>query len=154
MDRRRILIIAIVGAALLSVLSFIIPKNAGSVYSSVMQPLVLLLGFALAFKVASNYGRELRKSFLFLSLFLLLYMISNILPLWQSLYSHLGNTTTLYLIQILQIACYAMVLTSCAYTLKVIEVKRINLYGWIFIGLLVLLCVYILIRNLPTMNAI
>lgn len=45
MDRRRILIIAIVGAALLSVLSFIIPKNAGSVYVSVMQPLTLLLGF-------------------------------------------------------------------------------------------------------------
>jgi hypothetical protein len=81
MDRRRILIIAIVGAALLSVLSFIIPKNAGSVYSSVMQPLVLLLGFALALKVALNYGRELRKSFLFLSLFLLLYMVSNILSL-------------------------------------------------------------------------
>ena len=154
MDRRRILIIAIIGAALLSVLSFIIPKNAGSVYSSVMQPLVLLLGFALALKVALNYGRELRKSFLFLSLFLLLYMVSNILSLWQFLYSSLGNTTTLYLIQILQIACYAMVLTSCAYTLKVIEVKRINRYGWIFIGLLVPLCLFILIRNLPTMSAI
>src|SRR5271157_950247 len=154
MDRRFILVIAIIGAVILSVLSFIIPKNVGSVYVSVLQPLALFLGFLLALKVSSNYGRELKKSFLFLSLFLLLYMISNILPLWQYLYSSLGNTTTLYLIQILQIACYAMVLTSCAYTLRVIEVKRINRYGWIFIGLLVLLCVYILIRNLPTMNAI
>jgi hypothetical protein len=154
MDRRRILVIAIIGAVLVSVLSFIIPKDVGSVYVSVMQPLALFLGFLLALKVSSNYGRELKNSFLFLSLFLLLYMISNILPLWQYLYSSLGNTTTLYLIQILQIACYAMVLTSCAYTLRVIEVKRINRYGWIFIGLLAVLCVYILIRNLPTMNAI
>ena len=154
MDRRRILVIAIIGAVLVSVLSFLIPKDVGSVYVSVMQPLALFLGFLLALKVSSNYGRELKNSFLFLSLFLLLYMISNILPLWQYLYSSLGNTTTLYLIQILQIACYAMVLTSCAYTLRVIEVKRINRYGWIFIGLLAVLCVYILIRNLPTMNAI
>jgi len=154
MDRRFILILAIIGAVLLSVLSFIIPKNVGSVYVSVMQPLALFMGFLLAFEVSLNYGRELKKSFLFLSLFLLLYMVSNILPLWQYFYSSLGNTTTLYLIQILQIACYAMVLTSCAYTLRVIEVKRINRYGWIFIGLLALLCVYIVIRNLPTMNAI
>lgn len=47
-----------------------------------------------------------------------------------------------------------MLITSCVYTLKVIEVKRINRYGWIFIGLLIPLCVYIVIRNLPSLSAI
>ena len=154
MDRRYILLIAIVIVAVLSFLCFILPDNVGSLYASVMQPLVLLLGFLLAFKVASNYEKELRKSFLFLSLFLLLYMLSNILILWQFLYSLLGNTITIYLIQLLQIACYAMLITSCVYTLKVIEVKRINRYGWIFLGMMLPLCVYIVIRGVPSMSAI
>lgn len=109
MDRKYIILIAIIIVAVLSFLSFIIPKNVGSIYASVMQPLALALGFLLAIKVASNYKKELKKSFLFLSLYLLLYMLSNILSLWQFLYSSLGNTTTLYLIQILQnrLLCHA-----------------------------------------------
>lgn len=154
MNRRGILLVSIIVVLLLSVLCVIFPPNVGGTYASVMQPLSLFVGFILALKVSSYYQKALKKSFFFLSLFFALYMVSNILGLWQFLYSHLGNAATLDLIQILQLSSYAMLITSCIYTLKVIEVKRIARYGWIFIGVMVPVCVYIVIRGLPSMAVI
>ena len=81
-------------------------------------------------------------------------MFSNILPLWQFLLSHLSSINYLHLVQLLQLACYAMLITSCVYTLKVIEVKRVSRYGWIFIGIMVPLCIYVVVRGLPSSSAL
>lgn len=152
MERKYIILIAGLIVAALSLLSFILPHPIAGIYASIMQPLALFLGFVLALKVASIYAKELKKSFIFLSLFLLLYMVANILILWEFLYSVLGSSTV-FLVLLLQAIDYAMLIASCVYTLKVIEVKRMKPYGWIFLGLLLPLCVYIVIQGIPLLTA-
>lgn len=151
MDRRLILLVAGLGAAALGLLSLLLPGATARLYVSVMHPLALFLGFILAFQVASIYERELKLSFVFLALFLLLYMLGNILALWRFLYSLLGNTTT-FVVLLLQVVDYALLLISCVYTLRVIEVKRMSWLGWIFLGLLLSLCVYIVAYGVPSLT--
>lgn len=145
-DRKRILILAVIGAAILALLGIILPDNLAHLYISIMQPLTLFVGFILALQVSLSYARELKKSFIFLSLFLLLYVPINIQILVQYMIGLMGSSL-IYVVLALQIVDYAMLLASCFYTVKVIDVKRMNRYGWTFLALLVPLCVYIIYRS-------
>lgn len=145
-DRKRILLFAIAGAAVLALLCLLLPGEIARVYISVMHPLALLCGAIFAMQVASVYARELKKSFLFLALFLLLYVPINIQPLVMYLISVVGQKL-IYGLLILQVVDYTMLLASCFYTVKVIDVKRMNRYGWVFMGLLLPVCCYIIYLN-------
>lgn len=150
MDPRRILFVAVLVVGALSFSCLILPEMVASIYASIMIPLALLIGFILALRVASIYEKELKKSFLFLSLFLILYMLANILALWEFLYSLLGQNAV-FLVFLLQVVVYAMLITSCVYILRVIDVKRMNRYGWISLGLMFPLCVYIVVHGAPSL---
>ncbi len=79
MSRRNILITAVVIVALLALVSLLFqrfsPPNIAHYYTLVLQAIALFLGFVLALRVANIYNKDLKKSFLFLSLFLLFYTI-------------------------------------------------------------------------------
>lgn len=153
MSPRRILILAFLVVAILSFSSLILPGAVAGAYASAVPPLALFLGFALALKVASTYEKDLRKSFLFLSLFLLLYVPGNILVLWRFLYSLLGEDTV-FVAQFLQLADYAMLIISCIYTLRSLEVRRLNRYGWIFLGAAFPFCAYVVVYGIPLRSQI
>jgi len=142
-DRKRILLIAVIGAAALAFLCLILPANVAYYYVLIMHPLTLLAGFIFALQVSTIYTGDLKKSFLFLSLFLLVYVPVNIQPLVQYLIPIMGN----YGLLVLQILNYALLLASCFYTVKVIDVKRMNRYGWLFLALLTPLCLYIIYHS-------
>lgn len=146
-DRKRILLLAVAGAVVLSLLCIILPGNISKVYISVMEPIALLAGFVFGIQVANYYTRELKKSFLFLSLFLLLYIFPNITFIWDYLFSTLGKSA-IFIVLALQVADYAMLLLSCYYTIKVIDVKRMNRFGWAASGILSVLCLYIIYAGL------
>jgi hypothetical protein len=146
-ERKRILLLAVGGAAVLSLLCLILPENLVNPYIVLMQPLTLFIGFIFALQVASIYTGDLRKSFLFLSFFLLIYTLVNIQPLIQFLISVIGESSFSYMLLLVQIIDYAMLLGSCFYTVKVIDVKRMNRYGWAFIALLTPLCAYIVYHS-------
>jgi hypothetical protein len=151
-ERKRILLLAVGGAAVLSLLCLILPENLVNPYIVLMKPLTLFIGFIFALQVASIYTGDLRKSFLFLSFFLLIYTLVNIIaiggqPLIQFLISIIGESGFSYILLLVQIIDYAMLLGSCSYTVKVIDVKRMNRYGWAFITLLTPLCAYIVYHS-------
>lgn len=148
MDPRRILLVAVLVVGALSFSCLFLPEMVARIYASIMLPFALLIGFILALRVASIYEKELKKSFLFLSLFLILYMLANILALWEFLYSLLGPNTVL-LVLLLQVVVYAMLITSCVYILKVIDVKRMNRYGWVSLGVMLPLCIYVVLYEVP-----
>lgn len=150
MNPKLILLMAVLLAGALSFSSLVLPGPAASLYAAVMQPLTLFLGFTLALRVAFRYKKDLKKSFLFLSLFLLLYSLANIHLLWVFLYASLGSLTTT-LILLLQVTDYAMLLASCVYTLRVIEVKALNRYGWALLGLAFALGAYVVAYGLPAL---
>jgi len=145
MNRRNIIFILVEITVLLAILSWGLSKIAVQ-YTWVMQPLALFMGFILAQRVAAIYNRDLRKSFLFLSFFLLLYMPTNIPQqvIWIPLLNAVGSTVFLIIINLLQAAAYAMLITSCVYTVRVIEIKRLNTTGWVVMGILSALCAYII----------
>lgn len=149
-DRKRILLMAVIGAAAMALLCIILPGDVARLYTSIMQPLALFAGFVLAMQVSSAYAKELKKSFLFLSLFLLLYIPVNIQPLVRYLISVIGESL-IYFLLLLQIIDYAMLLASCFYTVKVIDVKRMNRYGWALTALLLSLCLYIIFNGFQQM---
>ena len=136
--------------AVLSFSCLILPDTVASIYVTVMHPLALFLGFVFALRVASTYRKQLKKSFLFLALFLLFYIPTNIPSLWKYLASLMG-TNTIYLVLLLQIISYAILITSCVYTLSVIGVKRMNRYGWISLGLMIPLCAFVIVYEIPWM---
>lgn len=148
MELRHYLFLAVLATVVPSLSYLILPDTVANIYASIMHPLVLFLGFVFALRVASTYQRELKKSFLFLSLFLILYMLSNIPALWELLYSLLGQTAA-FLALFLQVSHYAILITSCVYTLRVIEAKRMNRYGWIFLGVTFSLCVGFVVYEVP-----
>ena len=142
--------LAIITAAIFSLLSFILPRTAASIYSLIMLPLILFVGFILGLQVASTYEKDLKKSFLFLSLFLIIYMLINIDALWPPLYSVLGRSL-IFLVLFLQVVNYAMLIVSCIYTLRVMEARRMHKYGWVIFGMLFDICVYIVFYGIPAM---
>ena len=157
MSRRNILLTAVIIVAVLALVSVILgyfsSPSFAHYYAMILQILSLFVGFILALKVAGMYNKDLKMSFIFLGLFLLLYTISSIVPFWQFMASTLGGVTTLTLINILQILDYAMLIISCIFTLRVIQIKRINRYGWIVMGALLILCLYIIVRGAPEVTA-
>ncbi len=152
MNPKRILLFTVVIMAILSFSCLILPDTVASIYVAVMHPLALFGGFVFALRVASIYRKQLKKSFLFLALFLVFYMLANIFSLgeWKYLISLMG-TNTIYLVLLLQIITYAMLITSCVYTLSVIDVKRMNRYGWISLGMMIPLCVFVVVYEIPWM---
>ncbi|MBI4287901.1 MAG: hypothetical protein HY671_05690 [Chloroflexi bacterium] len=150
MSPRRILALTFIFVAALSFGSLILPRAVAIAYVGAVPPLALLLGFGLSLKVASTYAKDLKKAFLFLSLFLLLYVPANILALWKFLYSRLGDDTV-FLAQVLQFADYAMLITSCIYVLRALEVRRMNRYGWMFLGAAFAFSVYVIVYGIPSL---
>ncbi|MFH0846685.1 MAG: hypothetical protein V1894_01315 [Chloroflexota bacterium] len=150
MERRNILLISIATALALSLVSMVLPGSWGGFYVTVMHPLTLLVGAALALKVSSIYQKELKKAFIFLSLFLFLYMLGNVFILWQVLYAILGNSVR-FLVLLLQWLDYGALATACVYTVKVVQVRRMNRLGWAFLSLTLPLCIYIVIYGIPVM---
>lgn len=150
MDRKRILLYAVISAAVLSLLCVILPTAVETVYSSIMLPLALLLGFIFGIQVASTYQKALKMSFVFLSLFLVIYMLVNIPYIWPPMYALLKENL-IFLLLAMQIVNYAMLIISCAYTLKVIEARKMNKYGWVVFGVLLALGIFVVVYGIPPM---
>jgi hypothetical protein len=155
MNRKSLIILLLVVTVLLAVLSWAL-RTVTVQYTWVIKPLALLISFIFGVRVAANYSRDLKKSFLFLSIFLLLYAPMNIPQqyLWRPLLDAAGSTSYLIIINILQAATYAMLITSCIYTLRVIEVKRVNRIGWIAMAAVLVLCVVIVAKGLPDFQSV
>ena len=152
MNRDKILWLAVVVIAVLAATN-LIPgallgkNNAANIYSTVLQMLSLFLGFFLALRVAAMYQKELKYSFTFLAIFLLLYMISSPMVLWQKVPGLIGANGTMYVVLGLQIITYAALIASCVFTIKVIQAKKMNNYGWAILTVIALFAVFMLARG-------
>lgn len=120
--------------ALMALACLLLPDEPAGYYASVMHPISLLIGFALAVSVAASFQRELRRAFIFLAIFLILYSLSNVHVFWEQIQPILGEMYSPVIFSI-QIITYAMLLTCCGYILRVISVKELNKWGWMTSGI-------------------
>lgn len=117
---------------LISLTCVLVPKNIAADYTLRMMQISLFFGFVCALRAAQTHVKELRKTFLFLGLFIFFMLLSNISIFWDILISTFGAWS--YLGLFVAGIAYIMLITSCTYMLKVIRVKRLHKHEWIILG--------------------
>jgi len=132
MNPRLILKVLIVLMLFPALICLFLPGTIANSYTKIMHPLALLIGGLLSLRVASIYKNWLRKMFIFLSLFLFFMMLVNIDPLVELLRAVFGNQFPLFVL-IMQWTTYTMLVLCSLYALKVTELRKLGMEGWIAI---------------------
>ena len=140
-----------------------LPAGVVSAYIDVIEPLALLIAAALALWVAFIYRKELKAAFIYLSAFLLIYMLAIILFLSNSpillpyLKPVIGDAEILLLVQGIQFINYFVLILFCINLLKVVDVRQLNRNGWLIATLAFIFCIFLaiypeleLIRNISS----
>ncbi|MFH0769095.1 MAG: hypothetical protein V1932_05980 [Chloroflexota bacterium] len=143
--------IALPVIALPALVVLFLPTRVMLTYVDVVEPISLLAGSFLALWVSFSYRKELKATFIFLSVFLLIYSLAIVLLLGFSplllpyLEPHFGVAETFHLIQSVQFINYAMLFLFCINLLKVIDVKKLNRKGWAIFGIAIIFCYFLAI---------
>jgi hypothetical protein len=125
-----------------SLLVFILPENMAARYVDIFQTVVLLAGAWLAFKVSTKYLKDLRMVFKFLSLYLLIFAIALIV---LSILETQSGSFFIWLVLAMQFLVYIMLLISCIYIVKVVDVRRLNSTGWVIFTVTLVFCIFVAI---------
>ncbi len=137
--------------ALPALIVLFLPAGAMVTYVDVVEPISLLVGSFLALWVSFSYRKELKATFIFLSVFLLIYSLAIVLLLGFSplllpyLEAGLGIDETFHLVQGIQFINYAMLFLFCINLLKVIDVRKLNRKGWTILGIGIIFCYFLAI---------
>lgn len=126
-----------------ALLCLLLPDSIAPRYTQLMFPLILLLSGILAIRVATIYTNGLRNAFVFLSLFLFLMIFPHFDFLWSYYAAHP------LVVVLLQWVTYAMLVLCSIYVLKVTEVRKISVKGWLLIGAMLVIGIVILVYHLP-----
>lgn len=143
----KVLIILVLGVAFISL---ILPRSIADDYTKIMHPLALLSGAILALRVALIYQGELRRVFLFLSLFLFLMMLAHIDPFMAYLLSRAGALFPVVVL-LMQWITYAMLILCSLSVLKVTELRRLSKMGAIALALVSFIGILIVTYHIPSM---
>lgn len=142
MNHTRFLKIALPAGAVLALVVLFLPIKISTIYISVLEPLFLLMGAILAFRVSFSYSRQLKSAFVFLSVYLCIYMLAIILLPY--LMPRLGENAG-GLVFIVQIITYYMLFLYCVNLLRVVRIKQLNRNGWIIFSITLVLCLFVAI---------
>lgn len=100
-------------------------------YNAILMPALLLMSTVLGIKVALSYERELRRTFIFISMYLAVLCVGNLKIFWPQIY----GWSLVYAPLLFDLAASTMLLLSCVYTLQVIEVRRMSRAEWVIFGI-------------------
>ncbi len=134
-----------------ALLVLFLPAGVWRTYVDVVEPLALLIGSFLALYVSFSYRKQLKASFIFLSVFLLIYALAIALLLAYSpilvpfLELHLGAAEILRIVYAIQFINYSMLFFFCINLLRVVDVRQLNRNGWIAFSLTSIFCLFLAI---------
>ena len=125
------------------------PSTPASWYARILEPALLFAASVLALWVAAMYRGDMRRVFRFLAVFLLLYGLVNTTSLvdWAAEFLD-GNFFRALLAY--QLFSYAFLLLAGVGILRVVEVTRLNAWGWVSVAGGVALGVAIVAYAAPT----
>ncbi len=142
MNHTKFLTISLPIFLIFSLLVFILPANIAARYSDIFQTVILLAGAWLAFRVSASYVKDLRMVFVFLGLYLLIFAIALIvLPILETR----TESSFIWFVLGMQFADYIMLLISCIYIVKVVDVRRLNSTGWAIFTVTLAFCIFVAI---------
>ncbi|MBI4362297.1 MAG: hypothetical protein HY558_03905, partial [Euryarchaeota archaeon] len=121
-----------------SILSLYVPQEVSdptqpglkaTIYTAISMPVLLLASITLATRVARTYERELRRAFVFIAAYLTLLAIGNLKLLSPTIYGW-----SQYAPLIFDLLASSMLLLSCYYTLKVVQVRTMKRVEWLILA--------------------
>ncbi len=142
MTASRFLSVALPAAGVIALISLVLPASASSFYFQVLQPVSLVIGSLLALYASAMYRRALKATFVFLSGFLFIYCLANIL--FTNYKDYLGDYDVLAVL-IVQIINYSLLILFCVNLLKVITIRQLNKSGWVVAGVTIVLSLFVAI---------
>lgn len=146
MTHVRFLKITLPAVAIPALVVLFLPEKVMETYVDIVEPLSLLIGSFLALWVSFIYRKQLKASFTFLSIFLLVYAVSIILllaynPILQSvLEDHLDKANTVGVTFGIQLVNYVLLGLFCFYLLKSVSIRKLSRGGWILLTLTTIFC--------------
>lgn len=140
MTSRLFLAISLPLALIPAAIAVVLSGEAASSYTKLLQPGVLLVGCLLSLWVAMMYRADLRRAFLFLSAFLLLYGLVNITPLVEETRNALKDNFLTGVI-IWQVVTYLMLFAACVFILRAVGITSMGRWGVPVMGATLLLAV-------------
>ncbi len=117
---------------LIAALAVLIPDEGGEWYARVGQPGLLIAASLLSVWVALMYLGTMRRAFLLLAGFLLLYGLVNVAELVEEAADALDGNFIRALLAY-QIFTYLFLLGAAGHILRVIDVKRMGGLGWLLV---------------------
>jgi hypothetical protein len=130
MTSQRFIAIAAPAALVLALLAVALPDGSGAQYARLAQPLGLAVGAGLAFWVGAFYRAGMRNAFFLIGGFLLLYCLTNWDWLLSGIAQRLGGNFLRTLL-VYQIVDYAMLLTATVWIVRMMDVRRLSMAGWV-----------------------
>jgi len=140
MNHRKFLSVFIPGILVLSLIALLLPGTASLVYIKSLEVLVLFSGAFVAWQISKTYTKELHRAFIFLALFLCIFAVAIIT---LNLIDTIVGSPPIQLVIVLQVINYAMLILACIYIIRVVDVRQLNLPGWLLAGLTFLICVFV-----------
>jgi len=128
-----------------------LPPDAGGWYAKILQPGLLIAGGLLAWWVAPMYRGDMRRVFLLLGAFLILYSLVIIEPLVDATRDGLGGNF-LRGLPADQILIYCLLFIACRSVLKVIGLTRLHAFGWAMVTAAALLGASIVVYGIPAVQ--
>lgn len=116
------------------------PVNIAGRYSDIFQTVILLAGAWLSFKVSASYVKELRMVFVFLGLYLLIFAVALIV---LSILETRPESSFIWFVLGMQFFVYIMLLISCIYIVRVVNVRRLNSTGWSIFTVTLAFCIFV-----------
>ncbi|MDD5287535.1 MAG: hypothetical protein PHY28_00250 [Dehalococcoidales bacterium] len=108
--------------------TLLLPEKLTGVYIAVIEPLALLIGGIMAILVARLYAKQLKTTFVFLAIYLTIYALALvIIPLIQN---NLGDYFGIFVLSV-QLVNYAALVLFCVYLLKVVDIRKLDVMGWV-----------------------
>ena len=127
---------------LVAAVALLAPSDAASWYAKTAQPGLLIAASLLALWVSPMYRGDMRRIFLFLSAFLLLYGLVNVAPAVEWASDSLGANFLRTLLAY-QIVAYAFLLAGCVLVVRVTGVRRLDVRGRLVVAVSVALGIVI-----------
>lgn len=152
MTSTRILLLGSVAGLVVAAVAVALPPDAGGWYSKILQPGLLIASGLLAWWVAPMYRGDMRRVFLLLGTFLVLYSLVSIEPLVDAARDGLGGNFLRGLLAY-QILIYGLLFFACRSVLKVIGLTRLHPFAWGMVTAAALLGASIVVYGIPEVQS-
>jgi hypothetical protein len=140
MSHTKFLAIFLPIALLLPLAALFIPDSLQVTYTNTVEVIALFTGSLLAYMVAVSYRKYLKTAFVFLALYLLIFGLAIIIiPLLER---PLGDAF-LDFVLVVQVLNYAMLAVSSVFIVRTVDVKKLNVTGWLLVCATLLVCFFV-----------